>query len=150
MSKLPHSSRSLRFDRPITIGELVLKRLWLFLLVSAIDGPAIVGGSVVGARVSRYFTAFQSGQPGLFIGAIVGGIAGVAVAISVAVRLRLIPVHIRRRTILGGLIGFAVACLSALTVDFDSPIGPALSGALVPLGAVIGSRNQAYEPDATP
>jgi hypothetical protein len=118
------------------------------VLVSVIDGPAIVGGSVVGARVSRYLTEGQSGQPGLFIGAIVGGIAGVAVAIFVAVRLGLIPIHVRRRTILGGLVGFAVACLSALTVDFDSPIGPALSGALVPLGALIGSRNQASAPDA--
>ena len=126
-----------------------MKQLWLFLLVSVIDGPAIVGGSVVGAGVSRYFTEGQSGQPGLFIGAIVGGIGGVAVAILVAVRLKLIPVHVRHRTILGGLAGFAVACLSTLTLDFDSPIGPALSGVLVPLGAVIGSRNPAYAADTT-
>jgi hypothetical protein len=60
-------------------------------------------------------------------------------AVFVAVGLSLIPAHVRGRTIAGGVIGFTSACLSAPV--WDSPVAWALSGALVPLGAVIASRN---------
>jgi hypothetical protein len=113
--------------------------LLLFLLVSAIDGPAIIGGSMLGAAVSRL---------GLFVGAVVGGLLGIVVAARAAVRLGLIPSHVWRATAAGGIIGFAIA--SAVLgapgdlvpfQDLALPVGPALCGAFVPLGAVIGSRD---------
>jgi len=103
----------------------------LFLLVSVVVGPMILGGSIVGAMISR---------PGLFVGAIAGGLAGIALAVYAAARLELIPPHARVRTALGGTIGFAAAAILASQPDWQSPVGPAVSGILVPLIAVIGSR----------
>lgn len=103
-----------------------------------IDAPAIIGGSVIGAKLSRHLGESKSGQPGLFIGAIMGGIIGVVLAVSVAVRLRLIPASVRGRTIAGGMVGFTIACISSPL--WDSPVAWALTGAFVPLGAAIASR----------
>src|SRR5688500_2618361 len=77
----------------------------LAALVSVIAGPSIIGGSVVGATISG---------PGLFAGAIVGGLAGIFIAVRTAVHLGLIAADTRRRTAVGGLIGFGVA--SALVI----------------------------------
>ena len=111
--------------------ETRLRPLLLFLLVSVIVGPMILGGSIVGAMVSR---------PGLFIGAIAGGLAGIALSVEAAARCRLIPADRRLRTAIGGTIGFAAAAILASQPDWQSPIGPALSGALVPLLALLGCR----------
>ena len=107
-----------------------VRSLLLFLLVSVIVGPMIVGGSVVGAMVSR---------PGLFIGAIAGGLAGIALSVNAAARWQLIPTRRRFRTAIGGTVGFAAAAILASQPDWQSPIGPALSGVLVPLIALVGS-----------
>ena len=107
-----------------------LRLLLLFLLVSVIDGPMILGGSIIGAQVSR---------PGLFIGAIAGGLAGISLAVYLAARWRLIPADRRLRTAIGATIGFAAAAILASQPDWQSPVGPALSGVLVPLIAVVGS-----------
>jgi hypothetical protein len=122
-----------------------LKTLRLFLLVSVVTAPAIVGGSIVGA-----------GFGWLKAGAFIGGVVGVLLAARVAVRLGLIPARRLWRTALGGIIGLATASgLFVLagpdtqlpeTVSrwlapvFDTPLGPALTGLLVPSGALIGSR----------
>ena len=108
-----------------------MRPLLLFLLVSVIDGPMIVVGSMAGATFSR---------AGLFIGAIAGGLAGVALAAFAAAWLGLIPARARLRTALGGTIGFAAAAVLASQPDWQSPVGPALSGLLVPIVALIGSR----------
>lgn len=108
-----------------------LRLLLLFLLVSVIVGPMLLGGSVVGAMISR---------PALFIGAITGALAGIALSVHLAARLRLIPAQARIRTGLGGTIGFAMAAILASQPDWQSPVGPFLSGGLVPLVAVLASR----------
>ena len=90
----------------------------------------ILGGSIIGAQISR---------PGLFIGAIAGGLAGIALSVYAAARWRLIPARARFRTALGGTIGFAMAAILASQPDWPSPAGPALSGLLVPLVALVGS-----------
>ena len=110
-----------------------MKTLRLFLLVSVVTGPSIIGGSIVGAQVSR---------PGLFIGAIAGGLLGVVVAVWGAVRLTFIGAHERPLTTIGAILGFVVAALFAAYGDWQSPLGPALCGLLVPMGAVIGARTQ--------
>jgi hypothetical protein len=122
-----------------------LKALRLFLLVSVVTGPSIIGGSVVGA-----------GFGWLKAGAFAGGIVGALMAARVAVRLGLIPARGLWPTALGGIIGLAIASgLFVLagpdtqlpdTVSrwlapvFDTPLGPALTGLLVPIGALVGSR----------
>jgi hypothetical protein len=124
-------------------GSIVLtpvkKTVLLAALVSMIVGPSIIGGSMVGATLSR---------PGLFAGAIVGGLAGIVIAVLTAVRLGLIATDARRRTAFGGVIGFGIA--SALVIldlykgvapGIEMPLIPMLSGMLVPLGTVIGSRS---------
>lgn len=91
-------------------------------------------------------------------GAFAGGIVGALLAARVAVRLGLIPARGLWPTALGGIIGLAIASgLFVLagpdtqlpeTVSrwlapvFDTPLGPALTGLLVPTGAVIGSRTR--------
>jgi len=108
--------------------------------VSVIVGPSIIGGSIVGATISA---------PGLFAAAIVGGLAGIVIAVRTAVRLGLIAADARRRTAFGGVIRFGVASAlvildlyKSLAPGIEMPVIPALSGILVPLGAVIGSRSR--------
>jgi hypothetical protein len=122
-----------------------VKTLILFLLVSVVTGPAIIGGSVAAA-----------GFGWLKAGAFAGGIMGVSLAARVAVRLGLIPAHWMWRTARGGIIGLAIASgmfvlagpdsrlpaalRGLLAPVFDTPLGPALTGLLIPAGALIGSR----------
>ena len=124
-----------------------MKALLLFLLVSVITGPSIIGGSVVGA-----------GFGWLKAGAFIGGVAGVLLAARLAVRRGFIPAHAQRRTALGATLGLAVASgmfalagpdapvpaalREMLAPVFDTPLGPALSGLLVPAGALVVSRRK--------
>src|SRR5262245_25921530 len=106
-----------------------MKRLLLYFLVSVVDAPMIIGGSIIGAAVSRI---------GLFIGALLGGIAGVIVAVMVAARVGLIAPEAHRTTTVGGVMGFLLAAAIAVQ-DWPSAVVPALSGLLVGIGAVLGS-----------
>jgi hypothetical protein len=108
---------------------MTVKHFRLFIIVCTVDGPLIVGGSILGA-------AF--GQRGLFAGAIVGGLIGIIVAVRLALWRGWISVQNQRNTLLGGIIGFAVAALIA-TNNLHTPVIPALSGLLIGAGAVIGS-----------
>lgn len=121
------------------------KHVFLFILVSVVTGPMIVGGSVAGAGIGW-----------LKAGAFVGGIIGVLLAARLSVRFGLIPARAQWRTALGGIMGLGIAsgmfvlagpdtqlpeALSEwLAPVFDTPLGPALTGLLVPGGALIGSR----------
>ena len=108
---------------------MTLKHLWLFIIVCAVDGPLIVGGSILGA-------AF--GQRGLFAGAILGGVLGVIIATRIAVWRAWVSAQNQRNAMLGGIVGFAAAALIA-TNNLHTPLIPALSGLLIGAGAVIGS-----------
>jgi hypothetical protein len=104
-----------------------LKHVLLAAVVSVVVGPAIIGGSVVGAMFSHL---------GLLLGAIVGAVLGVLTAVRAAVWWRLIAPEAQARTVIGALIGFALA--SATLRLWDTPVQAALSGLLVPLGALVG------------
>jgi hypothetical protein len=107
---------------------MTLKNLALFLIVSALDALCILLGSFVGHSVSSI---------GLFAGAISGGIVGVAAAVWLAARLRLLDGASYGATLLGGLIGFIVAAVLAVK-NLHEPVIPIASVALIGLGAILG------------
>ena len=76
------------------------KRIWLFVLTCGVSGLLTVVGSIGGH-------AF--GRTGLFVGAVVGGIIGVALAGLIARRLRLIDHRSYLPAVIGGSIGYVWA-----------------------------------------
>src|SRR6267143_7263403 len=115
---------------------MALKTLLLFLIVSTLDAICILLGSFLGHSISSV---------GIFAGAIIGGIIGVAVAVWLASRLRLLERASYGATFLGGLIGFVVAAVIAVK-NLHGPIIPMASVGLIGLGAIlvtVVSRNRA-------
>lgn len=86
-------------------------------------------GSIVGHAL---------GSGGVIAGGIVGGAVLVIAAGFVAERVGWIRHAQRLWTILGGIFGFFLACLVALST-LSSPVGPILSTLLVGSGAVLGA-----------
>jgi hypothetical protein len=74
---------------------------------------------------------------GLFAGAIIGGIVGVAAAVWLAARLRLLERASYAPTFVGGLIGFVVAAVIAVK-NLRGPIIPMAAVGLIGLGALLG------------
>jgi hypothetical protein len=107
---------------------MVLKNILLFILVCGFDGVCIFLGSVLGHGV---------GQRGLFAGAIIGGIVGVAAAVWVVARLRLLERASYGATFVGGLIGFVVAAVIAVK-NLRGPVIPMAAVGLIGLGALLG------------
>ena len=108
--------------------SMALKNLLLFLIVSGLDAACILLGSFMGHSISSI---------GLFAGAIIGGIVGVAVAVWLASRLRLLDRASYGATFLGGLIGFVVAAVIAVK-NLHGPLIPMASVGLIGLGAILG------------
>ena len=109
--------------------------IWLFLLTCGASGLLTVVGS---------FGGHAFGRTGLFVGAVVGGIIGIALAGLIARRLRLIDHRSYLRAVIGGTIGYVLAAVIVVN-NLHTPIVPILSVSLVGLGAVAGSftgRNQ--------
>lgn len=75
----------------------------------------------------------------LFVGAMVGGVLAIAVAVHVAVWRGWVTAPQRTRVTVGAILGFAAAALIA-TQTLSSPIGPALSSLLTGVGAVLATR----------
>jgi hypothetical protein len=118
------------------IHSMSLKNLLLFLIVSGLDAGCILLGSFMGHSIRSI---------GLFAGAIIGGIVGVAVAVWLASHLRLLDRASYVATSLGGLIGFILAAVIAVK-NLHGPLIPMASVGLIGLGAVLGkvtSRNRA-------
>lgn len=107
---------------------MVLKNLVLFLIVSALDAIFILLGSFMGHSIRSV---------GLFAGAIIGGIVGVAAAVWLAARLRLLERASYSATFLGGLIGFVVAAVIAVK-NLRGPVIPMAAVGLIGLGALLG------------
>lgn len=107
---------------------MALKNLLLFLIVSALDAICILLGSFMGHSIRSI---------GLFAGAIIGGIVGVAAAVWLAAQLRLLERASYGATFLGGLIGFVVAAIIAVK-NLHGPVIPMASIALIGLGAILG------------
>jgi hypothetical protein len=106
-----------------------MRRFWLFALVSALGGFGAFLGSVLGNAL---------GKRSLFAGAMVGGAIAIALAVRLAARRGLLAQTRVPHATLGGLGGFALAAFVAVNT-LSSPIGPALSVALIGLGAVFGA-----------
>ena len=105
-----------------------VKDLLLFILVCGLTGACIFLGSVLGGSVSR---------TGLFAGATVGGIAGVAAALLLAAHFGLLERARYGAALLGGMIGFAIAAVVAVE-NLHGPLIPVVSVGLVGVGAIIG------------
>ena len=115
---------------------MALKNLLLFLIVSALDAVCILLGSFMGHSLPSL---------GLFAGAIIGGTVGVAAAVWLAARLRLLERGSYAATFLGGLIGFVVAAVIAVK-NLRGPVIPMAAVGLIGLGALLGkiiSHNRA-------
>lgn len=78
------------------------------------------------------------GRGGLLTGAVIGGVAMIALAGHLACRFNCVHRSERFWVTGGGIAGFLVACLVALAT-LSSPVGPVLSALLIGVGAVLGS-----------
>jgi len=107
---------------------MALKNFLLFLIVSALDGFCILLGSFMGHSIRSV---------GIFAGAIIGGVVGVAAAVWVAARLRLLERASYSATFVGGLIGFFVAAVIAVK-NLRGPLIPMAAVGLIGLGALLG------------
>ena len=118
-------------------------KLTLLFITACIAGG--VGGAV-GSMIGH-----AAGQGGLIVGGVIGGALLVAAAGFLAARVGWIPRIRRTWTVLGGVFGFFLACLVALST-LSSPIGPILSTLLIGTGAVLGATvgQSAHEEGLTP
>jgi hypothetical protein len=107
-----------------------MKNILLFIIVCGVASVCILLGSVLGHGVSNR---------GVFVGAIIGGILGVSVATWLASRFGLLEKARYDAVFLGGIIGFIVAAIIAVS-NLRGPIIPIASVSLIGIGAVLGKR----------
>lgn len=105
-----------------------MRNLLLLIIVSGLDGICIFLGSVLG----HYF----SGR-GVFVGATISGILGVALATWLASRFGLLEPASYGAVFLGGVVGFVVAAIIAVN-NLHGPVIPIASMILIGIGAVSG------------
>jgi hypothetical protein len=103
-----------------------MKNLLLFICVSGLDGVCILVGSFVGHSLHN-----------IFVGATIGGVVGVVVAVWVAWRLHLLEGSSYVATFVGGLLGFIAAAIIAVK-NLHGPIIPVASVCLIGFGVLIG------------
>lgn len=108
------------------------KSLMLFVLVSFLAGVATFLGSVLG----HFF-----GKGGLYAGAIIGGIAGVIVAVQIAFRRGILGRKRVAGATIGGILGLILAAEIA-TRNLSTPIVPLASILLIGLGSVFGAASR--------
>jgi len=102
----------------------------VFLATWAFAGVGAVIGSILG---------HTAGKPGLFAGAIVGGVLGVAVAVGAVAKLHWLSPEDRRGALAGGIVGFGVAAPIAVT-NLHTPVTPLLICGLAGVGLLLGVR----------
>ena len=105
---------------------MALKNLLLIICVSGLDGFCILVGSFFGHSLHN-----------VFVGATIGGIVGVAIAVWVATRLHLLERSGYLATFAGGLLGFIAAAIIAVK-NLHGPIIPMASVFIIGLGALVG------------
>jgi hypothetical protein len=108
----------------------------LFFLTSGATGLAAVLGSMLG---------HAAGQRWLFLGAIFGGVVGSVCAVQLARWWRWIIRDQQASTVIGSVAGFGLAALIAVN-NLSTPVIPALSTALIGVGAVVGSLVSSHWP----
>lgn len=102
----------------------------VFFATWALAGVGAVIGSIVG---------HGAGKPGLFTGAIVGGVLGVAVAVGAVTKLHWLSAEDRAGALAGGIVGFGVAAPIAVT-HLHTPVTPLLICGLAGVGLLLGVR----------
>ena len=107
---------------------MFFKNVLLFLIVCALSGICIFLGSVLGHGI---------GQRALFVGAIVGGLMGIALAVWMARRFGLLAGASYSATFAGGVVGFVIAVVIAVK-NLHGPLIPMACVGLVGLGALLG------------
>jgi hypothetical protein len=105
-----------------------VKPILAFLTSWALAGLGAVVGSILGSA---------AGKPGLFTGALVGGVAGVWVAVAALIRVQWLPPSDRRGAFVGGMLGFAVAAPIAAT-NLQTPVTPVMICGLAGAGLLLG------------
>jgi hypothetical protein len=105
-----------------------VKPILTFITSWGLAGFGAIIGSILGSA---------AGKPGLFIGALVGGVAGVWVAVAALIKVQWLPPADRRGALLGGIVGFAVAAPIAAT-NLRTPIIPVMICGLVGAGLLLG------------
>ena len=101
----------------------------LFVSMSLMGGIGAALGSMVGHGL---------GRGGLLAGGFIGGVLFCVAGGFLGERQHWIRRPQRLWVILGGVAGFALACMVALST-LSTPIGPALSTLLIGSGAVLGA-----------
>lgn len=94
-----------------------------------VTGGGALAGSILGGLL---------GNAALFIGGVIGGAGAVVMAVVVMVRFGWVAREVRLGAIIGGVIGFAIAAMLAVT-NLRSPIVPILSSALSGVGVLLGA-----------
>jgi hypothetical protein len=105
-----------------------LKPIPAFLVTWALAGLGAVIGSILGNA---------TGKPGLFAGAVLGGLVGVGAAVAALSKLQWLPLEDRRSAFIGGVVGFAVAAPIAVT-NLHTPLTPVLICGLAGVGLLLG------------
>jgi hypothetical protein len=89
-------------------------------------------GAVIGSILGN-----AAGKPGLFAGAVFGGLLGIAIAVAALAKLRWFLPEDRRGAFIGGIVGFAVAAPIAVT-NLHTPVIPVLICGLAGVGLLLG------------
>jgi hypothetical protein len=106
----------------------LMKPFPLFIAGWGLSGLGAVVGSILGNA---------AGKPGLFGGALIGGVAGIGAAVLIGSKVRWLPVADRLGAFLGGSVGFAVASPIAVS-NLHTPVIPVLICALAGVGLLLG------------
>jgi hypothetical protein len=77
-------------------------------------------------------------RPGLFVGGILGGLAGVYASVRLTGWLGWVAPSEEAGALLGGVLAFGVAAVIAVST-IHTPVGPVASGALVGAGVLLGA-----------
>ena len=105
-----------------------MKTFPLFIAAWVLAGHGAVVGSVLGNG---------AGKPGLFAGAVIGGLVGIGAAVLIAAKMRWLPGADRLAAFVGGSVGFTLASPIAVS-NLHTPITPMLICALAGLGSLLG------------
>lgn len=107
-----------------------MKTFLLFVVSCVLGGFGGAVGSIVG---------HAGGPKGLWVGGVLGGLAGCVGAAALARSRKWIAPTQFAMTALGATIGFLLAAGIA-SKTLGSPFGPILSTALIGIGALVGAR----------
>jgi hypothetical protein len=106
-----------------------MKPLPVFGLVWLLAGLGAVAGSILGNAI---------GPTGLRVGALIGGAVTTAGGVGLAVRLAWLPAGTGTLGTVGGLVGFGVAAVLAVT-HLNTPVIPVVSCGLTGAGVLLGA-----------